>query len=356
MTLCVPFSIWPGNAFFTISDKFSKGVVMAMMISMAIVTLKELRRLLWIQVSAVALVTFFSIALRHYNLEGRLSGIQEAILYNPNDLAINIAISFPLGMAFMLRSRGARKVVWALSLVVMALGVVLTASRSGLVALVLIFIVCIWEYGIKEKRRQLVVGAALCLLLGLGIAMSNSQYRARVVSIISGHVEGDRSGTESLEARKALLRQSIMTAVRHPIFGVGPGCFYIVSGDWHVAHNAYTELAAETGFPGIILFLLAMASTFKNIRYIRTSPQYRDDPEFRLFTQALWAGMVGYLAGSCTSSTEYNLYPYFMIGYTCAMMRIIGLSQPAPDEKQAGSGLTKLSYASGRKFETGWSR
>ena len=56
MFLCIPFAIWKGGAFNAVTEKFSKTAVVAMLISMAVVTVKELRKLLWIQVSAVALV------------------------------------------------------------------------------------------------------------------------------------------------------------------------------------------------------------------------------------------------------------------------------------------------------------
>jgi len=343
MTICIPFAMWPGGAFHTVFDKFSKGVVVAMLISMVVVTVGELRKLLWIQVSAVALVTFFSIALRHYNQGGRLSGIQESILSNPNDLAINLAISFPLGLAFMLHSRGFKKVVWGSSLAVMCVGVVLTASRSGLLALIVTIMVCVWEYGVKGKRRHLIVVTIVVSLLGLGVALSSSYYRARVESIFLGNVEG--SGDKgSLAARKELLKKSVVTALTHPVFGVGPGCFPLVDEGWKVAHNAYSELAAEAGLLALVLFLMAIGEAFKNIARIRKSDQYRDDPEFRLFTQALWAGLAAYVAGSFFASTEYNLYPYYVIGYTCAMVRIT--SQPIPVYEQSNKRqiLSKAKY------------
>lgn len=343
MTICIPFAVWRGGAFHTVFDKFSKGVVVTMLISMAVVTVAELRKLLWIQVSAVALVTFFSIVLRHYNRDGRLSGIQESILSNPNDLAINIAISFPLGLAFMLHARGFKKTVWALGLAFMCIGVVLTASRSGLLALLTSIIVCVWEYGIKGKRRHLIVVTILVLLMGLGIAFSSASYRARVESIFMGNVEGS-GDAGSLEARKGLLKRSIMTALTHPLFGVGPGCFPIVDGSWKVAHNAYTELAAEAGIPALILFLMALGAAFKNIAQIRKSHQYREDPEFKLFTQALWAGLAAYVMGSFTASTEYNLYPYFVIGYTCAMVRITSQPLPGYEQNSKPQILSKATY------------
>jgi len=142
---------------------------------------------------------------------------------------------------------------------------------------------------------------------------------------LAGNVEG--SGDKgSLDARKTLLKKSIMVAATHPLFGVGPGCFILVDKGWVVAHNTYTELAAEAGFPAIILFLLAIGAALKNISHVRSSAKYRDDPEFRLFTQGVGAGLVAYLMGACFASTEYNLYPYFLVGYTCAIVRIAAAS------------------------------
>lgn len=340
MCMCVPFALWKGGAFSTISDKFSKAVVTAMLISMAVVTVKELRKLLWIQVSAVSLVVFFSV-LVHHTQDGRLLGIQKSILENPNDLAINIAISFPLGLVFMLNAKGFKKAIWVVGLLFMAVCIVLTYSRSGLLAFILSVSVCLWEYGVKGKRRYLVWTVAVMLLLGLGGALSSSHYRARVESIVAGNIEG--SGDKgSLEARKELLKKSLYTAATHPLFGVGPGCFVLVDKGWVVAHNSYTELAAESGIPALILFLLTIAAAFKNVSEVRKSPWYQEDPEVRLFTQALWACLVAYLMAACFASTEYNLYPYFMVGYTCAMVRIT--SQPLPDKKRGGNLNSRTRY------------
>jgi hypothetical protein len=353
MILCIPFALWRGGAFFTVFDKFSKGVVVAMLISMAVVTLKELRKLLWIQVSAVALVVFFSILARHFR-DGRLEGVQKGILENPNDLAINIAISFPLGVAFMLRAKSFKKALWIAALAVMALGVVLTYSRSGLLAFVISVLVCVWEYGIKGKRRYLIGVAAVIFVLGLGIVASSSHYRARVESIVLGNIEG--SGDKgSLDARKELLKKSIMVAVTHPLLGVGPGCFILVDKGWVVAHNSYTELAAEAGVPALIFFLLAIGGAFRNVARVKDSQNYADDAEFRLFTQALWAGLAAYVMGACFDSTEYNLYPYFMVGYSCAMLRITG-QMFATKRARAKQTFARVNYGSLSRPQPVWNR
>ena len=54
MAICVPFAMWRSGAFWTVVD-FAKAVIVAMLISMSVTTVRELRRLLFIQVSAIAL-------------------------------------------------------------------------------------------------------------------------------------------------------------------------------------------------------------------------------------------------------------------------------------------------------------
>jgi O-antigen ligase len=352
MTLCIPLSLWPGNAFSTVFGGFAKAVVVAMLIGMVVVTLGEIRKLLWIQASAITLVTFLSIAMRNYGQENRLRGIQNSILANPNDLAMNIAITFPLVLAFLLRARGLTKLVWTAGLAFLGLGVVLTGSRSGLLALITSICACVWEYGIKGKRRQLVLATIVLFVVGFGAAMSSSYYRARVLSIVLGKVEGETAeAVASAESRKELLKLSVMTALKHPILGVGPGSFPLMTeAGWKVAHNAYTELAAESGIPALVLFLMALAAAFKNVIQIRKSREYREDPEFALFTQAMWAGLAAYMTGSFFASTEYNLYPYFVIGYTCAMVRITSVSAPASEEKASGLRSWSMPVAESLKF------
>jgi O-antigen ligase len=354
MMLCIPLAIWRGGAFSTVFDRFAKAVVSAMLISMAVVTVRELRKLLWVQVSAVSLVVFFSLLLRHMTNDGRLKGIQKSILENPNDLAINIAISFPIAMVFMLNAKGFKKLIWCVALVLMPIAIVLTYSRSGLLAFLLTLVVCVWEYGIKGKRRSLVATVVATLVLGFALSMTSAHYRARVESIVLGNIQG--SGDKgSLDARKALLKKSLYVAATHPVFGVGPGCFVLVDKGWVIVHNSYTELAAESGFAALILFLLTLAAAFKNIREVRKTPWYKEDAEVRLFTQALWAGLVAYMLAACFASTEYNLYPYFMVGYTCAMVRIT--SQPLPDRKRDGKSiLNKTSYDRYLRPETSLAR
>jgi O-antigen ligase len=96
-----------------------------------------------------------------------------------------------------------------------------------------------------------------------------------------------------------------------------------------VAHNTYTEIGAEAGLPGLILFLVMIGLTLRKIRSVRKLPGYQSSEDMRLWTSSLWAAMLAYISGAMFASTEYNLFPYFMVGYICAIYQIASASNGA---------------------------
>lgn len=348
MILCIPFAAWRGGAYNAVVDKFSKGVIVAILIYMVTTSVMEIRKLLAIQAITIALVTFFSVIV-HRTEYGRLMGIQQGILANPNDLAINIAITFPLCVAFLFASKGLlSRLFWAIGLIFMAWGVVATYSRSGLLAMVVTVIICVWEFGIKGKRPLLTFGAGLVAVIAVGVFVATPHYLTRMESMVLGNIEGsgDRG---SLEARQELLKKSLTLMVQHPIFGIGPGNFASYTETWHVAHNTYTEFGAEAGVPAVVLFLALMFSTLRKIRHVRKLPGYQSSNDIRLWTSGLWAALLAYVAGAMFASTEYNLFPYFMVGYVCALYRIAS----EPDDATGSSSAVRKKITSERRLKYG---
>lgn len=363
MILTIPFAFYRGGAYDVVVNKFSKGVIVALLISMAVTRVIELRKLLYIQSAAVALITVASLVVRHTQ-DGRLMGIQKGILENPNDLAINIAINLPLCMAFMFAAKGGlRKVLWAFGLVCMMYAVVATYSRSGMIATVITMLICMWEFGVKGKRVALLMSAGIIGVTALGLMLVTPKYMSRMESLVRtvpsqyGSLEARAEG--SVEARSQLLKESLSLMLHNPFFGVGPGNFPVVTGEWRVAHNTYTELGAEAGVPGLFLFVLLLVLSLRKIRRVRKLPGYARDENIRLWTSALWAAMAAYMAGALFASTEYNLFPYFMVGYICALYRIA--SKP-DDETSDAIGNEKLGGQrefgndANREREIAWSR
>jgi O-antigen ligase len=321
LTLAIPFAYWRMGALVTVYEKFSKAIIVAFLVTLLVDSFEQLRKLLWVQAASLALTTIASVLIHHTD-QGRLIGALGGIFENPNDLAINISINWPLCLAFLLAARGmARKAVWSIGVLAMLLGVVLTYSRSGLLAMMVGVTICVWEFGVKGKRFHLIAMAALLCVVGAGVVVGTPHYLARVASLFQGNIEGsgDRG---SLEARREILVDSIEEAIHHPIFGVGAGNFGAATLTWRVTHNTYTEFAAEGGFPALFLFLAIMYLAARNLRRTRLLPAYRENPEIRLFTQALWASLIAFAVGSLFASFEYQLFPYFMVAYTSVMYRL----------------------------------
>jgi O-antigen ligase len=355
MILCIPFASWRSGALDTVVNKFSKGVIVAFLIYMVATSLNEVRRLLTIQAGTVALVTIASV-LVHRTEVGRLMGIQKGILENPNDLAINVAINFPLCVAFLFAAKKiGSKAFWSISLIFMAWAVIATYSRSGLLAMVVSILICVWEFGIKGKRTMVMVGAVFVGLVAIGVIAATPNYLIRVKSIFSGNIEGS-GDMNSREARKELLIDSLTIMTAHPVFGIGPGDLPSYTRTWRVAHNTYAELGAETGVPGFVLFALLLGLTLRKIKRVRKLPGYESSGDIRLWTSGLWAAMAAYTAGALFSSTEYNLFPYFMVGYVCAVYQIASVPQAAKGPQSQSKSDKKIVDRVRRRKELVWSR
>ena len=332
--LCIPFATWRGGAFQTVFEDFDKCVIMTVMIGLAVTSVERLRKLLFIQASAVAGMAvigciFFRGVLR---LE-----IGTGLYGNANDFAIMIALNWPICLAFLLSTRSPlKKALWAVGLVFMLWAVTLTYSRSGFMAVVVAICISFWEFGVRAKRSQLIVMGVLLALLVLPLLIP-SHYATRLEGIFDPSVDVMDQGSHA--ARRELLKRSLELTATHPIFGVGPGCFASATQLWYVTHNTYTQLSSEAGIPALILFILILRQVFRNLRDIRKTERYLNDPQVRTLTGALRASFAGYLLGAFFASYGYELFIYALVAFTGVLYRAC---QDRPVESNVKSGLSRF--------------
>jgi putative inorganic carbon (hco3(-)) transporter len=361
MILTIPFAYWRAGAFQTVFSKFAKGVIVALLVTVLVTSMRELKKLLWVQAASLAVMTLASVLTPHH---GRMGGVLGGVFENPNDLAINIALNWPLCFGFfLLTDKGWKKALWAGGMFIMVVGVVLTYSRSGFLAILVCGLVSLYQFGLKGRRIHLVAGAGVSILL-LAIAapvfgLYPKIWIARMESTVMGRIK-DSYDQGSREAREELMKESFSDMVTHPVFGVGPGNFGSFSGTWRVAHNTYTELGAEAGFPAIFLFLLVLWRAFTNLRRVQKSAYYKTDLELQIFTGAMLASFFAYLVGAAFSDTQYELFPYFMIGYTTALYHmacVIPLKKKVvPNQNTPETRRRELNYGESGKRDLAWTR
>ncbi len=308
--------VWRGGAVQTTLD-FAKVLIVILAMAVAVNTLRRLRLLIFTQAVSVAMISLVAV-LKGRLLVGRLEGMLGGNYSNPNDLALAIVISLPLCLALLFLARnGIWKAAWALAMLVMLYAVFLTGSRGGFISLIVTAAVSLWEFAIRGRRRYLLVLAAL---VGVILWQSSSGMLGGRLKGTFDEKDDAASAYGSAMERQQLFWRSIEVTKEHPLFGIGPGNFEVVSGSWHVTHNSFTQLTAEGGVPALILYVLIMWCGFESLR--ATKRLARRQNESRLLAGALRASLVGYIVGSVFSSAAYQFFPYFLVAYTTALLGI----------------------------------
>ena len=196
-------------------------------------------------------------------------------LGNPNHLAGFLAVLLPIGVVLLVVGRGAAtRALTAAMLVLLLVVMLVVASRGALLGgLVALTALAVW------LRRRIRDRWRLALLAGGGLAAAAAVLTAVVAW--SGHVErGDdellRTGEGTTVAlRLELWKTAWRMAEEHPVAGVGPDRFGAsfdefrsdgfvdVYGPDLVAtdpHNVFLSHLATGGFPGLLVYLLVVAS------------------------------------------------------------------------------------------------
>jgi putative inorganic carbon (hco3(-)) transporter len=308
--------VWRGGAVQSTLN-FSKVLVIITVMSVVVNTASRLRRLIFIQAASVAAIASVAVWKGHLLL-GRLEGTFGAYYSDPNDLALAIIISLPLCLALLFLSRGAlQRVAWALAILVMLYTIFSTGSRGGFVALIVTAAVFLWEFAIQGRRRYLFALTVLASVILL--QFSGSVLIGRLKGTLNAN-DDTAAAYASGQARQQLFWRSVEVTEQHPLFGVGPGNFDQVSGQWHTTHNSFTLMSSEAGLPAFILYVLILFCGFKNLR--ATKRLARRHTESRLLAGALLASMAGYVVGSFFLSVAYAFFPYILVAYTTALLSI----------------------------------
>jgi hypothetical protein len=309
-------SVWRRGAVQGTLD-FAKVLIISIVMAATVITLKRLRLLIFIQVASIAVIATVAV-LKGHLLVGRLEGILGGNYSDPNDLALAIAISLPMCLTLLFLSRGrVLRAALVLAMLVMTYAVLLTGSRGGFFALIVVIGFCLWEFAIRGRRRYMFV----LTVAAAGILWLSSS--AMLVGRLKGTFtsEGDTATAYgSVQQRQHLFWRSIEVTMEHPLFGIGPGNFPEVSGSWHVTHNSFTQMSSEGGVTAFILYVLILWGGFKNLRSTKQFARGHREPI--LLARALHASLAGYIIGSLFLSVAYQFFPYFIVAESTALLWI----------------------------------
>lgn len=240
---------------------------------------------------------------------------------NFNDLAAYAILALALS-AFLLAGRFPKwvRVAALASTAGLALLIIITQSRGAFIGLVLAFVFMLVRSRSRARLIRVASLAVLCIVLAAPGAVWERFSRMKFLFDTSTIGEADSSA----EQRYVLLQIASTIAKDHLVAGVGLGAYSEAHGmyaeerpEWQMgrgnrdAHNMYVSLVAESGLPGLALFLGMLGSTL--LRAMRTERSLRirfpvEAEQLRILRFGLVAYLIAAIFGSFHRVSFLYLY------------------------------------------------
>jgi O-antigen ligase len=342
--LSIPFADQDRRfAFDTFMDMFARAVLIFIILVNVVRTERRLRQMMWLSLAVGVFLA--GNALNNYatgnvTFEGyRVGGAFKGMLGNPNDLSQYLVAMVSIAFTLLCVSRGiVRRIFYAASILVLVGGIVVTFSRGGSLALMVVFFILMWKLGKRHRVFFISVGLGLYLAF---LAAAPGDYRTRLLSIFDSDLE---VAGGSADARRGLLMESVKVALRHPLLGIGMGNFRLIYK--FQTHNSYTQVAAEMGMFGFLAYLLFILTPLRRLREIERATD--GDPQQRkiyFMAIGLQAMLVGYMVSSFFGAVAYYFNIYYFVGYAVSLRMIYynlnGIPVDATSLPQASEEETK---------------
>lgn len=267
--------------------------------------LKELMRIVaWtlaiaVLASLAAGVLFPSFAIQ-YNLDGAWRGV----FVQKNTMARVIGLAVMVFSYLLLESRRNR----LLYLIPLFLSVALIGLSRAVTAVIVSFLTVSQLLYLKLRLRpaQSIAFFAFVLLLGLGATLFALGHTDAIFAFMGKDA--------SLTGRTDLWQLSIAAVLRRPLLGAGWDVFWmgpeadairnVVHWQTPHAHNAFLDLALNTGLVGLIIFLASLFDCLRRaVRYSRDA-----DLPFNFWPLLYYSYILFYMFTETTTVDRHSLF------------------------------------------------
>jgi putative inorganic carbon (HCO3(-)) transporter len=229
-------------------------------------------------------------------------------LQDPNDFGFLLGTTVPLALFRLKWSRStAAKVAFGLQLVVIFAAILATFSRSTLLGLT---VAGLWAV----ITRRLMLRWGLTILLSIAvIAGIGFLYKPQVV--LNAFDQKTFIADTNVSTRFFLWNIAVKEFASAPLTGVGPGNYQVRLQEFGssppnanlgtlTTHNAYLNVLAETGAPGLLLFLGFLVYSWVYLRR-----RFPDDPRTDALQGSIAAGFIVAVVGAMFLTEQF--YPPF---------------------------------------------
>ena len=248
-----------------------------------------------------------------YRVFGRALG--PFIYDNPNDLAAVTVLM--LGPALALWATESRRNLFRwiglASAAPFLVTIMLTQSRGAFLALLGMAL----PSGIALVRQRPRVAVGFAVLVGVALYLAPAGLWERLAGLrkaTSVATIGEMDPEGSARERFALLQTAVRMIGNRPVLGVGLGAYAQANAHYSPAvgqrdtHNTYLNIAAETGLPGLVLFLGLVTSVLRGARHVRRAWPGRTE-----VVRWLQYGFLGYLIAGMFASFSKLTFLYIFL-------------------------------------------
>lgn len=254
--------------------------------------------------------------------------------YNPNDLALSLALGIPMAWYCFVGMRGVGALISLTYLPVAMAAILLSASRGGAFAGIVAIALVPLGFSKMTHFRKLAVAAALVLAVAVATVTVPDRSWERLMTIddqaSTTWTMGNLENLDLMNMRVAIWKEGLDQFKESPFVGVGVGGYLNVvdpvHGERRVAHNIFLSILVELGLVGLLLFVVMVGSLLSSTRLMPSDERLT------------WIFVLGtYLVGGLFLSWEHTKQTWMIVGLLAArfaMVRVPRLpkKREIPDE------------------------
>lgn len=334
VVVSLPFVQWPGSVLNTGIPNLLKAVVFYYYTVSFINTEKKLKVYVAVLIACQSFRILEPLYLHQVNgywgsathlggaeMMSRLSGSPYDII-NPNGLAFVITSVLPFFHYLCMVAPFRFKLLYFAALPLFIYTLVLTASRTGFLALSVILAGIFFN-----SKNKIFLTFIVGLLAVIAFSALNDLQKERYLSIGQGNVRG----SETARGRFDGVVDNFKVALNKPIVGHGLGTSleanFNTVGVAQPAHNLFAELMQELGAIGLIIFLCFIGSIISNFRISRKKVYENPERNDYLinFTGAMGVWLIMNLFFSFASYGLSSYEWYLFAGLSVTVRRLSGI-------------------------------
>ena len=312
-----------------------KLALIALVVVNALKTTAQIRFFMIVMVVLFAIFpargAIFNYALYGYTLKESGRAVWVHIYENPNDLAALTLLPLSLAAGLLIGDRNTWVRRGALaSAFVFPIVILMTQSRGGFLALALFGVLTL--AGHRKRFKSLLLVA----LLGVGVALAApGGVWERMFNLASAAESGNLGSADdfnSAEQRTQIWSVAGTVIKQRPVVGVGLGAYryahydmwlvnqqrYPMAGGTRDAHSTYLTLIAETGWPGLLLFIAIVGSVWLKAVRARRRWAAHFPKEARQLSFVV-AGLFAFLVAGAFATFAQLAFLYIHLGVIYAL-------------------------------------